>query len=223
MEKECNIIYCFVCGKVHRKRHRSSYHFVDNGTTPDLDGRRYLSIDKPRGTYPYMECDQCGYISRELDDELDLSREFFSSTAYQTCDGLALKSEKAIIHYRIMLAMIACGCMESGFYYACQVAWNCDDADDVSNAIHCRRIVYECYQKTDRLFKYRKLIIMMDIARRASLDSVVQELYQLVPDNQPAHKLIADFILKKTLDDNRKSINVRTVDGIKFKYWTEFN
>jgi hypothetical protein len=64
---------------------------------------------------------------------------------------------------------------------------------------------------------------MMDIARRASLDSVVQELYQLVPDNQPAHKLIAEFILKRTLEDNRKSINVRAVDGIKFKYLTEFN
>lgn len=222
MNKENEIIYCFICGKVHPKLPKHRFHYTAEGTTPDLDDRRYLAIDVPMYLRKPEMCDNCGYVSFDLDQPLNNAKDLIHSTAYITCDNLDFSRDVAKLFYRMMMICAAENAMESAFYYARSAAWVCDDGKDNESAIACRRKAYEFYQKTDRLFQYHNIGIMMDIARRAELDNVVEELFHLIPNSEEPYKLIGEYQRTRTQLKDRNALNVRSVDGVRYRYWKEF-
>ena len=91
---------CAVCGAKNRYSVLASTNTFGGG--PDLDLR---PPEMRRSTMPYwvQECPECGYISEEVSDPSDVSREWLQSEEYLTCDGISFVSDLARLFYRYYL------------------------------------------------------------------------------------------------------------------------
>lgn len=116
------------------------------GGTPDLDLRPAEMMRSTMSMW-LQECPHCGYISGRLSEKADITKDFFRSSSYTSCDGLKFKNGLAKRFYRHHLIKAAVGNNEGAYAAALRAAWCCDDCGDAKNAIYCRLLALEWLEK----------------------------------------------------------------------------
>ena len=127
---------CSVCGTVHEFPVLAS---TNSFGYPDLDLRPAPMKRYTMDTW-IQECPECGYVSGEISDHMEISPEFLKSEAYRSCDGLDFKLDLAALFYKQYMIRMKSGFSSSAFDAVLHAAWCCDDADDRGNAMHCREL-----------------------------------------------------------------------------------
>lgn len=129
-------VKCAVCGAESRQRVLASSNTL--GGTPDLDLR---PAEMMRSTMAWwiQECPHCGYISRSLSDATKVTQDWLQQAHFTSCGGYQFSSSLAARFYKFYLINLADQSAAAAYYAAIRAAWACDDAQDLENAIHCRR------------------------------------------------------------------------------------
>ncbi|WP_155829735.1 hypothetical protein [Butyrivibrio sp. AC2005] len=128
---------CAICGTTSEFDVLSSSNTCDGG--PDLDTR---PAEMYRSTMHLwlQECPKCKYVSGNISDRHNISREWLNSNSYRWCDGHFFMSSLAKRFYRHYLIAMESKDYKEAFYAILHCAWVCDDKKDIRNAIRCRKL-----------------------------------------------------------------------------------
>lgn len=157
---------CAVCGHTH------TYTVIGSTNSfgyADLDFR---PAEMQRSTMHYwlQECPGCGYVSRSVEDEPAVTREFLEQDAYRTCEGIHFESNLAARFYKHYMICMETEKVSGAFHSLLHAAWACDDCDDAENAVLCRE---KALSFTGRLAELDARsaeaiqVIRMDVLRRS--------------------------------------------------------
>ncbi|MBR1373758.1 hypothetical protein IJ556_04835, partial [bacterium] len=146
--------------------------------------------------YQIQECPQCGYVSTTISDKSTITTEWLKTEAYITCDGIDFKDELAQTFYkRYKISYYEKNDVEA-LWALLKAAWACDDKNDNSNAMYCRRLAVPLIShliEQQRGEKADELRLMkIDILRRAGMfDKLLSECSTYVFANENRKKILA--------------------------------
>lgn len=202
---------CSVCGK-------SSPQPVLLSTNafgyPDLDFRPPSMQRETMNTWVH-ECPHCGYVSQNLADELQISKDFLKTDEYLTCDGHDFKGKLSGIFYRQYLIARQMNDTMKCFLALRNCAWKCDDySDENSSAIRKKAIPYideliqNHYEDRDSY-----LLIKADFLRRSGeFEQVIGEYESVTFDDDVLNKIIL-FQIEKAKENDVQCYTVEDVVG----------
>lgn len=147
---------CYVCGKISEQTVLAS---TNQFGAPDLDLR---PPEMARSTMSWWleKCPYCGYVANDLSKQTTITKEWLKNNQYSSCDNRNFTCSLAETFYKHYLINVANNNSKSAFYAVLHTAWVCDDADDVDNAIHCRKKALE---------ELSKFVVNNDEKRRSYL------------------------------------------------------
>jgi hypothetical protein len=189
---------------------------------PDLD-LRPSEMQRSSMFAWLQECPHCGYVSVDIEKELEASSDLLKSDEYLACDGYEFKSDLAKRFYRHYLISKAEKDYGSEFLSLLHCAWACDDADD-DLAVEMRKLALESIGKikpqSDDERNHLKFIKADLLRRSMQFDKLISEFRDVVFDDKLKNDAI-DFQLelaaKKdgscyTFEDIPKQVTIR-VEG----------
>ncbi len=202
--QECT---CAICGATQK------YNYVGSSNTfggePDLDSRPPEMLRSTMGLW--IHCCDCGYISHEVSDKSNVSKEWLKSESYLTSEGLNFKSDLADSFYKSYLIKKYDNNIEDAFYMLIYAAWACDDINDVENAMICRKkaitisseLMQSGCENSEEL-----LLVRADLMRRSGMfDELIKE-YASVKIKNPLHIKILKFGIKKAKEHDASCYTV---------------
>ena len=157
---------CNVCGEENTVFVYRSFTIMDS--LQDLDGRVRETKDLMHSWV--HRCKNCGYTACCLDNKTTVTKEWILNYAEPICNSFAFKSEVAKDFYMAFLISKEDKDDINAAFYPLYSAWACDDAEDVENAKHCRKVAVECLFKItteEQKLKEAKALVMCDLLRRA--------------------------------------------------------
>ena len=166
-------VRCAVCGA---RSHQDTLVSTNMFGSPDLDLR---PPEMKRSTMEYwvQECPICGYVAESLEDVPKIHAPFLKRDEYQSCLGLVFQSELAERFFKQYLIQLAEKNRQKAFYAALHAAWACDDAEDVENAVLCRKYALaELDALLEQVQDETLMVQRADLLRRAGLfEKVISE------------------------------------------------
>ena len=190
----------------------------------DLD-LRPAEMQRSTMCYWVQECPDCGYVSGEVSDPAEITKEFLESDEYVSCDGRKFKSDLAARFYKEYKICTAPASavkkpsvldklfkkkstdekLITAFNAILHAAWACDDEQDVENAKYCRNIAISLISKLISGGHDNKdtfSVIKCDLLRRAGRFEDIKNEYSSVKfDNDLLNKIIAFQIDKAEKQD----------------------
>lgn len=190
---------CVVCGKESEQITLAS---TNTFGSPDLD-LRPPEMKRSTMCWWIQECPHCGYISKSIDDETDVDKDFLQSVEYISCSGKAFASELAQKFYKYYLINLLDENEEDAFYAVLHASWACDDAEDIDNAVYCRKLAIVEIEKLIKETDNPTLLVQKaDLLRRAGLFQLVINDYGNINfDDELLNQIIAFEIEKSVLED----------------------
>lgn len=202
---------CSVCGKSSPQPVLMSTNAMGY---PDLDLR---PPEMKRSTMNawILECPHCGYVASDLEDELEISKEFLESEEYLSCDGYDFKSNLSKLFYKGYLiakqSNDALGC----FVNLRDCAWKCDDYEDENaKAIRKQALPYidELIQEDDE-DKDSLIVMKSDFLRRSGeFEQLFSEYENLTIGNELLDNII-QFEIQKARENDVDCYTVEDVVG----------
>ena len=186
---------CFVCENESRQTVLAS---TNQFGAPDLDLR---PPEMARSTMCWWvhECPHCGYVSEDLSDETTVTKEWLESEEYLSLDNIKFEDELAIIFYKRYLINNKERHYKSAFNALLRSAWACDDANDVENAVYCRKKAIETLKKFKASGKQKDTFVLIkaDLLRRSGqFDLLIEELKDKTFSDEFLNK-VAGFQIEK--------------------------
>ncbi|MBR5623856.1 DUF2225 domain-containing protein [bacterium] len=203
---------CAVCGAT------SSYTCIGSTNSfgaPDLD-LRPPPMQRDTMFAWIQACPACGYVADNVSDQTKVTKEWLQSKSYQTCDGIAFRSELAVNFYRRHLICLEEGNPENAFYAVLYAAWSCDDTGDDENARICRKLAASMAVKLiegGEVNKENLLLIRADLMRRAGMFDELIEQYSSVSFQNELLSKILNFQIAKAKKKDTACYNVQSVTG----------
>ena len=200
---------CVACG---RQSSQTILASTNRFGSPDLDMR---PPEMMRSTMRWwiQECPHCGYVAEDIGDSCGVATEWLKSEVYKTCDGRSFKSDLAARFYKNYLTNLVYGSKRKAFYAALHAAWACDDAQDVSNAIHCRSCALQALDKmtsTPRVAE-ELLVVKADLLRRTErFDNLIEEYQSIRLRSDLLNQIIAFEVERAKANDTARY----TVDDV---------
>ena len=205
---------CAICGVINEYRGLASTNSFER-CGPDLDLRPPEML---RSTMPVwiQECPECGYISEDISDPSDVTKEWLKSEKYHTCDGIVFVSDLAKQFYKYYLINLEDKNPEDAFFAILHAAWACDDNDDDVNAKHCRelaiplatKLIEEEYENQENI-----KLMRVDLMRRVGQFNELLEEYSSVQFDEELMNRILEFEIKKAKDKDIACYCVEDVTG----------
>ena len=190
---------CAVCGKESEQITLAS---TNTFGSPDLD-LRPPEMKRSTMCWWIQECPHCGYISESIDDETDVDKDFLQSVEYISCSGKVFASELAQKFYKYYLINLLDENEEDAFYAVLHASWACDDAEDIDNAVYCRKLAIVEIEKLIKETDNPTLLVQKtDLLRRAGLFQLVINDYGNINfDDELLNQIIAFEIEKSVQED----------------------
>ena len=205
---------CAICGVINEYRGLASTNSFER-CGPDLDLRPPEML---RSTMPVwiQECPECGYISEDISDPSNVTKEWLKSEKYLTCDGIVFVSDLAKQFYKYYLINLEDKNPVDAFFAILHAAWACDDKDDDVNAQHCRelaiplatKLIEEEYENQENI-----KLMRVDLMRRAGQFDELLEEYSSVQFDEELMNQILEFEIKKAKDKDIACYCVEDVTG----------
>jgi len=184
---------------------------------PDLDLR---PSEMQRSTmFAWLdECPHCGYVSVDIENELEASSDLLKSDEYLTCGRNEFKSELSKRFYRHYLISKAENDYDSEFSSILHCAWACDDKyDDL--AVEMRKLALKSMEKIDYENDDLKLI-RADLLRRSfQFDELIREFNDVTFEDNLKNEII-DFQLELA---EKKDTACYAIDDITKKVTVSLN
>ena len=156
---------CAVCGTVNDYIELASTNTMGG---PDLDFRPAEMMRSTMGLW-IQTCRKCGYVSTKIDEPCILPAEWFRSERYRTSDGLEFVSPLADEFYKQYMICRENSDTEKALEAVLHAAWACDDANDIENAVICRKLAIDSASELiDGNSEDRTLLLLLkaDLLRR---------------------------------------------------------
>ncbi len=206
---------CAVCGATNEYMVIASTNTFGGG--PDLDLR---PAEMQRSTmYAWtQECPDCGYVSEDISEPNNVTKEWLHSEKYLTCDGISFESDLAKRFYRYYLKNMKNQNTEEAFYAVLHAAWACDDKNDTLNAKHCRELAIPLATtliESARRNKDNMMLIRADLMRRAGQFEQLIDTYASVRFNEELLNRILKFEIEKAQSKDVSCYRVEDVTGDK--------
>ena len=203
---------CAICGATNVYRGLASTN-ISGG--PDLDLR---PAEMKRSTMHIwiQECPECGYISKEVSDPSDVTREWLLSEKYLTCDEILFESELAKQFYKYYLISLEDKNPENALFAVLHAAWACDDKNDDINSKHCRELAISLATKLiESNYDNKENIMLMraDLMRRAGQFETMIDAYASVQFDEELLNQILRFEVEKAKEKNTACYRVADVTG----------
>ena len=193
---------CAICGAVEEYSEIASTNAF--GST-DLDTR---PPEMKRSTmYLWVqECPRCGYVSEDVSDPTSVTREWLRTEKYLKCDGISFASDLAKRFYKHYLIKVEDKETWDAFFAILYAAWACDDAGDIENAKHCRKLAVSLAAEliNDNCENKDNIITMKaDLMRRAGMfDEMLNEYASIALEEELLNQILAfELKLAKEKDD----------------------
>lgn len=180
---------CAICTKTSPQTVLTS---TNTSGYPDLDLR---PPEMQRSTmFAWLEeCPHCGYVAKDIENELKVSPDFLKSEEYLTCGGHEFKSHLAKRFYRHHLIAKAEKNYTSEFDSLLYCAWLCDDADD-ELAVEMRKMALKSIDKinTENDNERENLkLIKADLLRRSlQFDEMIEEFKDVTFEDEIRNEII---------------------------------
>ena len=202
---------CAICGE-------TSAHFVLLSTNSfgyaDLDLRPPEMQRSTMNTW-VRECPHCGYVSRNLEGETEISMDFLKTERYQTCGGFEFEGKLAERFFKNYLISSESGNIKESFFNLLHCAWVCDDKNDTENAIKIRKLAITYIDKLiaqDDDDKTNYMVMKADLLRRAGMfDEMIEEYKDIIFEE----KIMTDIITFQIQKANLKDDGCYTVEDVK--------
>ena len=186
---------CAICGHVFKHVELTS---TNSFGSPDLD-LRPPGMKRDTMHMWIQECPKCGYVSADIADPRNITKEFLKSKEYRKCDGIRFASGLAEQFYKYHRINLADNDAEGAFFALLHAAWACDDAQDDKNARLCRekalplvsRLIGENMEGKETL-----QLMKADILRRAGHFQELLTEYKGVRFDQEVMDQVLAFELK---------------------------
>ena len=168
---------------------------------PDLDLRPPEMQRSTMNTWIH-ECPHCGYVASDLEDELEISKEFLESEEYLTCEGYDFKADLSKLFYKKYLIAKQSDNALDCFLSLRNCAWKCDDyGDEKAITIRKQALPYidELIQKDDE-DKNLLLVMKSDFLRRSGEFEKLLSVYENLTLGDELLDRIIQFEIQKTLE-----------------------
>ena len=175
---------CSVCGKTTSQPVLGSTCSLDYS---DLDTRP-APLQRETMNLWVFECPHCGYVSHNIEKELELSPDFLKTDEYLICDNMEFKSELSKKFYRQYLIGNEKKDYETAFFALLHCTWACDDAED-ELAVKIRKMALEILPKID--MNKDLMLIKADLLRRAcQFDEFIRQFSDVSLSDELYDKII---------------------------------
>ena len=137
--------------------------------SPDLD-LRPPGMQRDTMNLWVQECPACGYVSADISDAGNITKEFLKSKEYRKCDGIGFTSDLAARFYKYHKVNLAEDDIRGAAFALLHAAWACDDERDTDNAKLCRGLTLPLLTRVieEKPADKNELQLMkVDILRRA--------------------------------------------------------
>lgn len=199
---------CAVCGKESEQITLAS---TNTFGSPDLD-LRPPEMKRSTMCWWVQECPYCGYISENIDDETDVDIDFLQSAEYISCSGKAFASELAQKFYKYYLINLLDENEEDAFYAVLHASWACDDAEDIDNAVYCRKLAIVEIEKLIKETDNPTLLVQKaDLFRRAGFFQLVINDYGNINFDEELLNQIIAFEIEKSVQEDMNCYTVADV------------
>lgn len=202
---------CSVCGKPSPQSVLLSTNSMGYS---DLDLRPPEMQRSTMNTWIH-ECPYCGYVASDLEDELEISKEFLESEEYLTCEGYDFKADLSKLFYKKYLIAKQSDNALDCFLSLRNCAWKCDDYGD-ENAITIRKqalpYIDELIQKDDE-DKNSLLVMKSDFLRRSGEFEKLLRVYENLTLGDELLDRIIQFEIQKALEKDTECYTVEDVVG----------
>lgn len=206
---------CAICGATNKYRVLASTNTFGG---PDLD-LRPAEMKRSTMSVWIQECPECGYISEQVSDLSDVTREWIQSKTYLTCSGIPFVSDLARQFYKYYLINLEDKNPEDAFFAVLHAAWACDDKNDDINAKHCRELAIPLAAELiegDHDNKDNIKLMRADLMRRAGQFEELIAEYASVKFDEDLLNQILEFEIEKA---KIKDIACYRVENVTRKEW----
>ena len=204
---------CSVCGKTSEQPVILS---TNNFGYPDLDTRPPEMYRSTMNTW-ILECPHCGYVAKNLEEELKINEDYLKSNKYKTCNGINFKSDLSKNFYKRYLIESENSEDINAYFALLYCAWTCDDSEDLENSKFTRQLAIEL---ADKIIKDNKnsnddvenLIVMKaDLLRRTGeFNQLIKDYEKLTLKDELLNKIIK-FQVEKAYEKDNKCYTVEEV------------
>ena len=204
---------CSVCGKTSEQPVILS---TNNFGYPDLDTRPPEMYRSTMNTW-ILECPHCGYVAKNLEEELKINEDYLKSNKYKTCNGINFKSDLSKNFYKRYLIESENSEDINAYFALLYCAWACDDSEDLENSKFTRQLAIEL---ADKIIKDNKnsnddvenLIVMKaDLLRRTGeFNQLIKDYEKLTLKDELLNKIIK-FQVEKAYEKDNKCYTVEEV------------
>ena len=200
-------VRCTVCGEESEQTVLCS---TNRFGAPDLDLR---PPEMMRSTMRWwvQECPRCGYVAESLNGRTSVSKNRLKEDAYITCNGIDFRSELARRFYRHYLLCLSKRDKKAAYQAAIRAAWACDDARDLPNAAHCRRLALSLLDQLLEMPRAQEdlCIVKADLLRRVGeFDLLIETFTGQQFSNDLLNRIIAFEIARaKERDSGRYTVD----------------
>lgn len=137
------------------------------------------------------------------------------SAEYISCSGKSFASELTQKFYKYYLINLLDENEEDAFYAVLHAAWACDDAEDIDNAVYCRKLaVVEIEKLINETDNPTLLVQKADLLRRAGLFQLVINEYSNINFEEELLNQIIAFEIEKSLQEDMNCYTVADVTQI---------
>ena len=204
---------CSVCGKTSEQPVILS---TNNFGYPDLDTRPPEMYRSTMNTW-ILECPHCGYVAKNLEEELKINEDYLKSNKYKTCNVINFKSDLSKNFYKRYLIESENSEDINAYFALLYCAWACDDSEDLENSKFTRQLAIEL---ADKIIKDNKnsnddvenLIVMKaDLLRRTGeFNQLIKDYEKLTLKDELLNKIIK-FQVEKAYEKDNKCYTVEEV------------
>ena len=210
---------CSVCGKTSEQwvlLSSNKFGYQDLDTRPP---EMYRSTMK---TW-ILECPHCGYVAKNLKEELKINEEYLKSNEYKTCNDINFKSDLSKIFYKKYLIDSEKFEDKDAYFALLHCAWACDDAKDLEKSKYIRQLAIELVDKiikdnknindnveTKQDFRRKSndvdnfIVMKADLLRRiGEYDQLIKDYERLTLKDELLNKIIKFQVEKAYEKDNK--------------------
>jgi len=191
---------CSVCGT-----EKQVYDLASTNTfgSPDLDLRPPEMI---RSTMEYWihRCENCGYVSGDLTEEIPVSKEFIKTERYLSFGDHEPLSEIGSLFIQKARISVCAEDFDSAAKDYIHAAWCADDASDEYWSKQGRLFALEMMEKQDRESDETQLALKADLLRKTGqFEQLIQEYERLVFADEVISKILKFQIMKAKAHDTK--------------------
>lgn len=200
---------CYVCRKTSKQDVLIS---TNRFGAPDLDLRPPI-MERATMAWWIEKCPHCGYVASDLSEQTTITQEWLKNNQYVSCDNRNFANSLSASFYRQYLISVAINNHESAFYAVLHAAWDCDDEEDVDNAIYCRKKALEELSKfvVEDDKKETFLLMRADLLRRSGqFDLLIKEYEGKIFSEEILNK-IAAFQIEKAKEQDVACYTIKDI------------